>query len=490
MAKRHDVDTSVGVTGAEQYKRDTEKVGKATTKMGGDVQRTGKASEASFTKLNKSFSKFILQYGSVAAIIGAGGQAARAELENMKKAADEASTSLAAALDLMFMVGFYERHPEAQAEIGQMAITSGLAGTSGRVEIAKAWTLLESKKGEIEPEKLQSLLDAALQMRRTTTTDLSTLVNLFQQIAYVAPGVSARNISNLIQQARTEAGATVPQMGQRLPEVLGIAQAADIDVPTITAMFSVATRQFGAEKATTALRNMMMILQGKAPTDAGAAQLMQGMGLVGKPIMQQMQIMAGAGMGLPEYETIFGREAGPLASLMIPQVSATTGARRRLTEAWVGQQDIVGEQIGKVLKPGTRRYEEEVGRRLEAEKTDIQFNLDARRGQQYKNFDLQLYNALRKEGMSHTQAWIKAVAYETMGRAVDFVVPSFETPWEKPLFLEEGIIEWGDKRYEGPKPSGGTIINSGNVNYNLNLGGDTTQPTGTNFDDPNEIINR
>jgi len=63
MAGKHDVDLKVGVTGAEQFKRDTEKAGKATTKFGKDTETVG-------DKASSTAKKVGLLSGAVKALTG------------------------------------------------------------------------------------------------------------------------------------------------------------------------------------------------------------------------------------------------------------------------------------------------------------------------------------------------------------------------------------------------------------------------------------
>ncbi len=438
MAGKNEIDLKASISGTEQTKRKIKGVGKATRGVGDDLDKTGQSAKRSgglFEGLTTKFTGFIAGFVGIATIIASAAKAVRLELEHMSKAADSAAKRMTAARDLMFLGDFTKQHPQLHAEIGAMAAKAALPGVEGKVEIAKAWEVLVSKGAQIPAEKRRPILEEALDFRRTTESNLSTIVNLMLQIYKSDKGATAQAISNLVQQTKVEAGATTEAMAIRLPEVLGIGEAAGLDLPMTAAMWATATGRFDPAKATTGMRMMLSRLQGKKLTDEGEA-IKQRLGLrPGMPIMQQMEALYNAyqkgQVKLPELQELFGEEAGPLAAVMIPEYPALMQAYQNIRRAYTTPGlDIVGGALQEVFAPGTREYEEEQGRILDARIDQLRFDKDARHEQRLENWRKQRYLEMRNTGYAFWQTkgiLSRPFAEEWWGR----LTPGAD-PWDAP----------------------------------------------------------
>jgi hypothetical protein len=374
------------------------------------AERAGKKMTAGATAANQAITGLITRYGSFTAIAAGVGAAVRYELKEMAEAADKAGQSIKAARDLLFLGDFARGHPQVQAEIGAMAVQAGLPGVEGRVEVAGAWEMLVSKTANLPPQQREPLMKAALQFRRTTQSDLATILNMMIQIQKTDKAATATQIANLIQQTKTEAGSTTEEMAVRLPEILGLGEAAGLAVPQTAAMYATATSRFGATKATSGLRMMLGRLQGKQLEAKGEA-VKRRLGLTkGMPVMEQMAALSQAyqqgKIKLPELQLLFGEEAGPLAAVMIPEYEGLQASLGKITAAYeTPGLDLVGLGIEQVYKPGTLEYEEERLRMAQANQERIQQERYAYGGIKSKRVEQEWRNYLREE-RSELPGWV------------------------------------------------------------------------------------
>jgi hypothetical protein len=477
MPGQHDIDLSIGVSGAQKSKKDLEGVGRSAEKIGAKTERGTRRASTAMTSLKTSIGGLAARFLSITAIVAGVGKSVASEFENMAKASENASKRIRASLDLLFLGEFAKKHPNLQTELSKFAQQAALPGVEGKVEVAKAFELIVSKTPSATDAQQTQLLQSALQLRRTTETPLSTLSNLLVQLQKSAPGATPTQLSNLILQAKTEAGSTTGEMAQRLPELLGIGEAGGLTVPQTTGLFAVGTGRLGAARATSGLRLLISRLRGKELTPEGEA-IKGRVGLQpGQDIIQQMQSLSTAfkegRLQLPEIQELFGEEAGPLAALVIPEFAAFQASTEKIRAAFVSPTDIVGKKIEEIVKPGSLEERVESLRRAQAGTESVQFELDAARGIEAELVGERTYQALRREGVPHFLAAAQAFGAKTsaklspptgeLAELAQLTGPQFEEALETPGALTAAPLGG---------VFGGTAIN---VNYNFNRTGNPAQ---------------
>ncbi len=408
---------------------ESKKLARAGRKAGKDTAGGAKQGEGAMGKLTTGISGTIASYVSVGAVIAGIGKAMAVEFENTAQAAENAAKRITATRDLLFLGEFAKAHPEIHREIGAFAVTAALPGVEGKVEIAKAMELLVSKTPAMSDEQRMELFRKGLQFKRTTTSDLSTLINFMIQVGKADPGATPTAIANLIQQTKTEAGATTEAMARRLPQLFPVAGAAGVSLPEISALFAVATGGgFGPEQATTGIRMMLGRLQGKKlPKEARKVQrrlgLEEGMG-----VFEQLEVLSGkfqeGKFKLAESQLLFGEEAGPVVLDILKGFKGLKVSLGKIKRAFeTPGLDLVGKKIVEVFAPGTLEFQEERNRRLKARKEQIRFEKDAPVGLAVEQARLERYLSQREKGEPHVGATIDAAIaamFERINIALDY----------------------------------------------------------------------
>ena len=421
-----DVNIHIKTHGGDESRREIDKTAQSAQQMGERIDKGGEKAAKGMGKardsarstggvirgLARNLSGFIAGYLGVTAVVHSAVRAARSEFQHLLDMADKASVKFRSMRDLMFLGGFARHYPNVHQEISQMTETARLPGTEGRVEVAEAWEMLVSKTANLPDEARMNLMSSALQFRRTTKSDLSTLLNLFIQIKKSDRQADPQAISNLIQQTKTEAGSTTEEMAVRLPEILGVGEAAGLAVPETAALYAVGTSRFQAAKATTGLRIMLGRLQGKQLTPEGE-HIKSRLGLKkDMPVMEQLASLHRAyqegRLKLPELQTLFGEEGGPLAAAIIQDFPGLVTSYRKIRSAYTGQEDMVAQAIEEVFAPGSREALEEEVRREKAETESLKDELDTRKGLGIGLYRERKYQHLRRLGVPHWAATAEA----------------------------------------------------------------------------------
>jgi len=402
----------------KEANREAKKAGKSGKKAGDDTAEGADNASTSLGGISKGAEKvgtkmagMVAGYVSFTAAIAAAGKVATLEINNIKEAAREAAESLTAVRDLSFLGDFYKRHPNMYAEVGEMAVEAGLPGTEGRVEVSESWEMLESQTPHMTDDQRKGIMDAIIQVRRTTRTPMSTLINPFVQMAKKEPGYTPTQLANVFQQAKTESGSNTAEMALRMPLLYGIAEAAGLDILDAAALYAVASSHVPAADARTGLKTMLSRLQGKDLSEAGE-KVKSDMGLKkGMNVFEQLRILNEAyekgQVKLPQIQELFGEEASTVGMAMISDYKTVTKSRRLIRAAAETEGlDITGEKTGEIYAPGTLAGKDERLRRLKARKSAIRFEDDAELGLDWDIATHQAYVSARESGSSHTGASI------------------------------------------------------------------------------------
>jgi len=446
MSRRNDIDIRAGVEGVEKTKRDLKGIGSTARGMGRDVKKGAEAGHAPLKKtggilatLKTQLGGFVSSFIGVTALISSVSRAVQSELQSLATAAENASKVMKSMRDTLFMGTFHKEHPDAYREVQQIAIDAALPGVGGQVEVAEAWKSLQSKTASFSDPQRMELLRAAGRYKRTSSTDLTTIINNMLQVPKTDPGATGKAIGNLMLQTNTEAGASAEDVALYLPELLPIGKSAGLETSQTAALLAVTTAATGgrASKAAIGVQRILMRLLGREGTPEAEATKRK-LGLKrGMPIMSQLGTLHQSAPSLAQLQDVFGEEHAATASALLSNYPALQQSYANIKDAYTNPaKDIVGEKLADVFVPGSLEYIEEEARRENAKRQALIFNEDAREGLQLKGWEDRRYRELRTSGYSNTGAkarvWAeKYGSYVTTGMSGLGGMPSDNShPWE------------------------------------------------------------
>ncbi|MCP4566828.1 MAG: phage tail tape measure protein [FCB group bacterium] len=468
MPKKHDVDVSVGVTGAEKYKRDTEKVGKATDKMGDKVEKTGKKSAGAFEKLSAKFATWLAGYIGVTTLIQTAATAAQKELETLNKNLEISRKAYESFTGAIFLGQMSQETPGLVQKVGAIATKTGM-GSEGLGKLAKVYYDIKSRTDLDAAGRLAHLEQVA----RFTQTDKGAspssindiLISLMQQV----PGATPTQASNFLNLAITEAGSSMAQMGTYVPRALPIGDIAKLSPVETAGLYARATRLMPGDPGipTTALKAMMTRL---AAPESGAINILKKYGITpDMPIMQQLGKLApqAGQITASEYKELFDMRGMGLAPLLLKDWGGVQGAIKNI--GGYQQGDILGDKIRKYYAPGTTASRMEAISQIEAQRTATKAIPDTKG---------QLYDILRKiqaetaerQGYGGAGQWMRTAGIGEYLEGERSLEIYFQRAMNQDVWTEKERQQYLEPfgLYQPPQPAGGaTIINNGvNINFN------------------------
>ena len=357
MAK--DVNIHVKAKGAAQTKQQLDQVGKSTEGVG----KKAKKGAAGVDKLSGSaekaqgrFSKFasgLLAWGAgligITATITAVTNAIKVQAEALKEHARIAEEQQKKLLKLQAMGEFYKERPQLRKEVAALAEF----GVKPFEEVAEAWYVLRSQAGRMTPEQRRGILKESLELGRMyPEAPLTDLVNMFTLYAKATRAKDLNQVQNVLLQTITEAGGGMADVSKFMPLFLGPAMAGGLTGPEAAGLWAGATTLPEAgtpQMATTALRNILLALQGKGgPPEA--QKMLRRFGIrPGMGFFEQMEILAAqreAGrFGLPQAELLAERAGAPMLLGMLRESQAMRETIANVVGAAAGGRDITRETL-------------------------------------------------------------------------------------------------------------------------------------------------
>ena len=225
MPAKHDVDLKVGVTGAEQFKRDTEKAGEATSKMGKKVGETGTKAKDTTKEIGllgrtvNSLKQSLLGLVGITALFAFFKKwldaikeidAAQRLLVNSTKELDTASKALATQAGVIGKPGGIEA---AQRQIVDITRGAGLQSFAQAQSVAAAAHSAFGTRGQLfNQQQLQIAIAVG-------------------QLSQVQEGVGQKSLEELSKIAIASGATTVPQIQASLQQASVIQQASIISAP-------------------------------------------------------------------------------------------------------------------------------------------------------------------------------------------------------------------------------------------------------------------
>lgn len=378
MAK--DVNIHIKTPGAQESKRNLEEVGKAAKSVGDSAHSGGrrgaegvdklgqsaKKTESSFSKLKSSITAWVTGLVGIAAIIKGVNAAIRAQGEAIKEHADIAAQQQKKLLSLQAMGDFFKEHPEARKEVA----TYAEFGRRPFEQVAAAWYGLESKGAGLTKEQKAGIMREALELgRMEPEADLTSIIDVFSIYAKETRQQNINQIQNIIRQTLSSAGAELGQMGQYLPRFLPLGIAGGLTGAETAGLWAFATtRAPTPEAATVGVRNIFAALRGKGTPES--QKLLQQLGIsTDMNIFEQLTALSaaqrGGRFGVPEAETIAGRENIAILLSMLTEPQAMMDVVRSVTGVARPDIDIVRDKLSQIMQRDRVARLEEDRRRLE-----------------------------------------------------------------------------------------------------------------------------
>ena len=477
MAK--DINIHVKTPGAAQAKQQLDGVGKASehlrdscgrfTKQGAEGMngfgQSVTSTESRFSKLTSSIKSWVTGIVGIAVIIRGITSAIRAQSEAIKEHAQIAAEQQKKLLALQAMGVFFEEHPEVRKEVAAYAEF----GRRPFEEIAAAWYGLESKGAGLTKEQKVGIMREALELgRMEPEADLKSIVDVFSIYAKEARQKDINQVQNIIRQTLSQAGAELSQMGQYLPRFLALGIAGGLTGAETAGLWAFATtRAPTPESATVGIRNIFAALQGKGTPES--QKLLQGLGITPEMnIFQQLSALSAAQgvgrFGVPEAETIAGRENIAVLLSMLTEPTAMMETVRQVTRVARPDIDITGEKLKQIM--GTDKFA-----RLEERRRQLDVIIQNIKGQDIRALEWDVYlkdyeRQMREAGVSE---YIIQWQLKKYGIAAGFGAEP------GPQWLMEPVAGFTEAPLAEP---GGApvIVNDNSINYFPRTGSDERGP--------------
>ena len=369
MAK--DVNIHVKAKGTEQTKQKLDGVGKSTERVGKGVDKlSGSASKARglFSRFTSGLTGWATKLIGITAIIAGVTKAINVQKQALQEHARIAEEQQKKLLKLQAMGEFYAERPQLRKEVAAQAEF----GRRPFAEVAEAWYVLRSQAGRMTPQQRRGVLKESLELGRMyPEAPLTSLVNMFTLYAKATRAQDLNQVQNVLLQTITEAGGGMADVSTLMPTFLGPGMGGGLTGPEAAGLWAYATtlpEAGGPQRATTALRNVLLALQGKGTPEA--QKMLRQFGVrPGMGFFEQMgtlttQQQAGR-FGLPQAELLAGREGAAMLLGLLREPQAMKETIANIVAAGAGRRDITAETLRGLMGADEVARMEEEGRRLD-----------------------------------------------------------------------------------------------------------------------------
>jgi len=391
MAK--DVNIHVKAKGTQQTKQQLDGVGKSTEGVGKGVDKLSGSTEKArgfFSRFTSGLMGWAAKLGSVAAIIAGVTRAINIQGEALKEHARIAEEQQKKLLSLQAMGEFYKERPQLRKEVAAYAEF----GRRPFTEVAEAWYVLRSQAARMTPQQRRGILRESLELGRMyREAPLADLINMFTLYAKATQAQDLNQVQNVLLQTITEAGGGMADVSKLMPTFLGPGMAGGLTGPEAAGLWAYATtlpEAGGPQRATTALRNVLLALQGKGTPEA--QKMLKGFGVrPGMGFFEQMGILTTqqqvGRFGLSQAELLAGREGASMLLGLLREPQAMRETIANIVAAGAGRRDITRETLAGLM--GT----DEIAR-LEEESAYLDVAIENLKGRDVK---AQRWNVYLKE---------------------------------------------------------------------------------------------
>jgi hypothetical protein len=456
--------------GVEEARRELDKLSEAHEKYGIGVEQTNEQVKESSeqaaegtAKQSEGMGQLALQAakyvaGMIAAkkIVQEVTQAINEQSEAMKANAEVANRQQNSLLRLQFLGDFFEKHPNARAEVAAISEQARRPFE----EVAGAWYNLSSKAGEMTEAQQKGILrEAAETARQDPSVPMDTIIDMFAAYVKETRETDINRVQNVLFQTIEDAGGEAADTATFMPRFMGIGMKGGLSAPESAGLWAWATtREADPSVATTGIRGVMMSLQGDITPEGKRAMKKIGLrpGMTFDEQLDALALASASGkLTLPVAQQIAGERG---ANMLMMLAGDTANARRIMGNvADVNRPDIdlTREKIETVFGRDEIARMEENQRLLDNAIENLRGSDTRSMGVAEKRKALEY--GLRKQ---ETPEW----AVQTVLKIYD-VTSALGKDWQ----LREDLQDRGLLPEEYIPPQGGptTIINN-NANTNIN----------------------
>jgi len=490
-----DVNIHIKAPGAEQTKQQIDQVGTSAQKLGQTVSQGAKTGAGGMDQLGESAKKTGSIFGTVKeslgawlsklAVVAATIRVITRAIEIQKQAIAEHARIVAEQqkelLNLEYLGEFYKEHPQARKEVAAYAE----AGRRPFGEVAKAYYALETTGGALTGQQKRDIMKEALELgRQLPGVELKPIIELFSTYVRETQEKDINVVQNVLKQTLTQARVAPLEVAQYFPEFLPTAIAGGLTGPQAAGLWAYTTGKMKEpRKATSALQNIFMALEGKGTPES--QELLKRLGITAQmDFFEKLGRLSTAEQdrkfGFVEAESLVSGESAVLLLSMLRTPQAMMRTMGAVTSVARPGIDLVKSQIQEHL--GTN-----VIARLEEDTRQTQVAIENAKGGDVRALKWQkLLNqyelAERQAGTSeYLIAYRKFNLEQMMGVGIspDFAWRYFTpiNPMARERLEKTGTLIEGEQEKPGPAyfrgPSHSTVINqdnSHNVTFNPVVG--------------------
>jgi hypothetical protein len=374
MAK--DINIHIKAPGAEETKQQLDQVGEGAQKLGQKVSQGAKTGSGGMDQLGESAKKTGSVFGTLKesigtwlsklAVVATIIKAITLAIQIQKQAIEEHARIVAEQqkelLNLQYVGEFYKEHPAARKEVAAYAE----AGRRPFGEVAKAYYALETTGGALTEQQKRDIMKEALELgRQLPGTELKPIIELFSTYVRETQEKDINIVQNVIKQTLTQARVSPLEVAQYFPEFLPTAIAGGLTGPQAAGLWAYTTGKMKEpRKATSALQNIFMALEGKGTPES--QELLKRLGVTSQmdffEKLGRLSTAEQAGkFGLVEAESLASGESAVLLLSMLRTPQAMMRTMGAVTSVARPDIDLVKRQLEEHLGTDTiARLEEDV----------------------------------------------------------------------------------------------------------------------------------
>ena len=326
---------------ADEALRAHDQVADATKRVGDETKETGEKADDASNKVGILQRGYTALLSSVGGLLAAYGGAAgfnyllRLNTEELERNAAAANELKKAQVDLQFLSQGYRYD-----ELAAVEAASNL-GTGTQAELAGVFANLKSKTAALDDQSRIALFEQLVETSLSTSASPSDLVGLFARGSQFVN--DPERLQNMIREAQRLSPAASPTaLEATLPSSLAVGNTVGLTAEQTTGLL-VAAITANEESGANSLRNIMTILAGGTTPD-GLDILKNAGASPGSGIVNQLDALRNANLGVEQITTLFGRENYSTISAIL-QLNQYGSNIESLYQATQGGRDLSQEAI-------------------------------------------------------------------------------------------------------------------------------------------------
>ncbi len=341
------VNIHIKTKGTDRARREIDKTSDSVKDVGKSAEKSGR----SFGGFAKSIASWVSAAVGITAVLRGIKKALDVNARAMEEHAEIAAQHQRKLLALQGMGDFFQRHPEARKEVAYYA----QLGKRPYEEVAEAWYSLESKSAGLSEKQKAGIMQEASELgRMEPDSDLKSIIEMFSLYAKETGETDINKVQNVIRQTMDKAGANLSQVAQYMPEFLPMGLAAGMTGAEAAGLWAYATtRTKDPSRATVAMRNIFMALQGRGTPES--QEMLDSVGIdEDMEFQRQIEVLSKRAeqgrFGLSEAETLAGKENAALLLSMLRQPQAMNRTVESVAAVDRADIDITRDRLKKIME--------------------------------------------------------------------------------------------------------------------------------------------